>query len=296
MHPRTIMVVFASIWAAFYGAPFASDYTARTRSRHVGYVQWAGRDVKTRPIDTEGPGWKILGSHSDARGPGGGRAVQAAARDPRERPLPGPGPPSQWGGKLWPQKIRLGLPPLGRLCFQARFLRHQAPKKHKVSCLRAKPRPDLASQQRKASAAAAWRPRQRDSPSDRARRHPALRRQPPRLSRAAGGYRVRRWRADGGRPAGPGPSAGVGVPRRSAFAADRRGALIPSPTQDVVPTLAYGAWHRSPCAVRGLGKICRLTHGPFHGLALGYAPPTPKISSQLRRSGPLTLAPPPQTF
>ena len=96
MHPRTIMVVFASIWAAFYGAPFASILCAvlhgAWRSRHVGYVQWAGRDVKTLPIDTEGPGWEILGSHSDARGPGGGQPVPAVGGDPRQRPLPGRAP------------------------------------------------------------------------------------------------------------------------------------------------------------------------------------------------------------
>ena len=75
MHPRTIMVVFASIWAAFYGAPFASILCAvlhgAWRSRHVGYVQWAGRDVKTRPIDTKGPGWK-------SSAPTAMHAVQAA--------------------------------------------------------------------------------------------------------------------------------------------------------------------------------------------------------------------------
>ena len=44
------------------------------------------------------------------------------------------------------------------------------------------------------------------------------------------------WRADG--PRGPVLSAGVDVPRRFAFVAG------PSPTHDVVPTPAYGAWHR----------------------------------------------------
>ena len=71
-----------------------------------------GRDVWTRPIDTEGPGWKILDSHSDARGPGGGWAVRAAARDPGQRPAAGPGPPNPLGENFgrpkncnpaWPQ-------------------------------------------------------------------------------------------------------------------------------------------------------------------------------------------------
>ena len=63
MHPRTIMVVFASIWAAFYGAPCCLDcapsYGARAPGTRCPVVRCA---PTTRPIDTKGPGWKILGS------------------------------------------------------------------------------------------------------------------------------------------------------------------------------------------------------------------------------------------
>jgi len=70
-----------------------------------------------------------------------------------------------------------------------------------------------------------------------------------------------RWRSWTARR-GPVLSAGVGVPRRFAFAADRQVALIPSLTHDVVPTLALRSLAPSPWpghagAVRGPGKICR---------------------------------------
>ena len=148
-----------------------------------------------RPIDTKGPGWKILGSHSDARGPGGGRAVRAAARDPGQRPAAGPGPPNPLGENFgrpkncnpaWPQ---IALRDTRRISAQGELLLpvYDGP--------RASGQRDFASGA--ASAAASG-----DCTIDRARRHRAAPRSSPApCVRTAGGHRMRplAWTAIGAR-------------------------------------------------------------------------------------------------
>ena len=105
--------------------------------------------------------------------------------------------------------------------------------RHKVGCPQSLKRRTWLRSQRKSERGAAWRPPARFSPATALDATRGGAKQPRALSRAAewtssagAGART----ADG--PAGPGPSAGVDVPRRFAFAADRRGALIPLLTHD----------------------------------------------------------------
>ena len=165
MHPRTIMAVFASIWAAFYGAPYCLDLCAVLTGADAPQARRICPVGRARRKDTSyrhrGPGWKILGPYSDARGPGGGRAARTAARDPRKRPAAGPGPPSPLGANFGrPKNCNQAWPPIAHSATPGGF-------QHKVSC----PRTNLHQTwlpQRKNERAAAWRPRQRDSPCGRA--------------------------------------------------------------------------------------------------------------------------------
>ena len=113
-----------------------------------------------------------------------------------------------------------------------------------------------------------------------------------------------RWRADG--PRGPVLSAGVDVPRRFAFAADRRSRphFPPSHTtwyQRQLTELGTVLRDRGPAKSApfvGSAKFCRHTHGRAYGLALGCCGPLTLLLQLLRvtptRADRISHPPPPR--
>ena len=207
-----------------------------------------------------GPGWKILGPYSDARGPGGGRAARTAARDPRKRPAAGPSPPNILATPTLaqPQKFSPSAPLLSGIVAHTRI--------RKVSCCfydgDGPPTAAKTSAHGLTHGLAAASGDCTSTALDATARLRGV------SAKAAPPWRGRwtiecdHWRADG--PRGPVLSAGVDVPRRFAFAAERRSRP-----------------HSLPHTRRGTNASLR-SLASFS--AADHAPPTPKISPELRRS------------
>ena len=128
---HTIASFWELFWAAFVvpivlpsSGGAGADALQAPKRRPAGRARRLGTSYRH-----QGTGVEILDSRSDARGPGGDRAVRAAARDPRKRPAPGRAAPSCPRPTLQPS-CKISSP---RLCYIALRVA-PGPFQHKVSC------------------------------------------------------------------------------------------------------------------------------------------------------------------
>ena len=235
-------------FASFVRRPTGAHALQARRICPVGRVRRKDTSYRHR-----GPGWKILGPYSDARGPGGGRAARTAARDPRKRPAAGPSPPNILATPTLaqPQKFSPSTSLLSGIVAHTRI--------RKVSCFYDGDGPPTAAKTSAHGLTHGLGGRQRRLHQHRARRHRAAPRSlgesRPALARPVDN-RVRPLAR--GRPTGPCP---IRWRRRAA-------------------PLCFCSWPL-PHTRRGTNASLRSLASLS---AADHAPPTPKISSQLRRS------------